>query len=356
MDKKLFSLGLFDVVSLGLLVWVAVELGAVRGSDWEHYQVQVDDASGLVPGNAIKSAGVEIGRVAEVSLARAEDGGPIAQLALEFRPGTTIFSDAIVSVQPKSLLGEKFLDLRQGTDPEATPLEPGAQLKLGESSVDVADLFNLARPVIHSEEDLYPHVVELTKRLNHVLGALDTEDKEKLRDELSSIGDKVDAVLGNTERLTSLGRSVVEENREDLRSIVASSESILKNPKLSRIVDRGDRILAIVEDRVPKISDRMERVLDKGERVLDALDTAKIDRILDDTAVITANTVQITDEFKPIAKVTRALVKDLAVLAKRGAALSEKTVRTFLQAEGVRIFFSKPSRELRGKIDRAATK
>jgi len=356
MDKKLFSLGAFVVVSLGLLMWVAVELGAVRGSDWAHYQVQVNDASGLVSGNAVKSAGVEIGRVSGVELVRDAEGGPMAELALEFRPGTMILSDATVSVQPKSLLGEKFLDLRQGFDAGATPLEPGAQLPVGEDSVDVADLFNLARPVIYSEEALYPHVVELTKRLNHVLGALETDDKEKLAAELSSIGDKVGAVLGNTEKLTSLGREVVEENREDLRSIVASSEALLSNPKLGRILDRSDRILAVVEDRVPKISDRMERVLDKSERILDAIDPNKVKKVVDDSAVVSGNLIKVTEDLKPIADVSRGLVKNLAIMAKRGASLTEKTVRTFLQAEGVRIFFSKPSRELRGKIDSASTK
>jgi ABC-type transporter Mla subunit MlaD len=356
MKTKLVSLGLFVVLSLGLFAWLAFQLGALRGANWERYRVELHDASGLVPGNAIKSAGVEIGRVHSVKLIRDEKGAPMAELELEFRPGTTILSDALVSVQPRSLLGEKFLDLRQGGDPAASTLEPGAQLPTGERSVDFADLFNLARPVIYSEEELYPHLVELTKRLNHVLGALDTEDKEKLRDELSSIGDKVESVLDNTARLTSLGRDVVEENREDLRSIVASGEALLSNPKMRSVVDRSDRILAVLEDRVPKISDRMERVLDKGERLLDAVDAKKIDKIVDDTAIITANTAKITADFKPVAKASQSLVDNMAILAKRGASLTEKTLRTFLQAEGVRIYFSKPSREIRGKIDAAATK
>ncbi|MEZ4383088.1 MAG: MlaD family protein [Nannocystaceae bacterium] len=356
MKTKLVSLGLFVVLSLGLFAWLAFQLGALKGANWERYRVELHDASGLVPGNAIKSAGVEIGRVHSVTLIRDEHGAPRAELELEFRPGTTIMSDALVSVQPRSLLGEKFLDLRQGKDPAATALDPGAQLPTGERSVDFADLFNLARPVIYSEEELYPHLVELTKRLNQLLGTLDTDDSEKLRDELSSIGDKIGSVLDNTSRLTTLGREVVEENRDDLRSIVTNGEALLGNPKMRSVVERSDRILAILENRVPKISDRMERVLDKGERLLDAIDAKKLDKIVDDAAIVAANTAKITAELKPVAKASQSLVDNLAVLAKRGASLTEKTLRTFLQAEGVRIFLSKPSREIRGKIDGAATK
>ena len=107
---------------------------------------------------------------------------------------------------------------------------------------------------------------------------------------------------------------------------------------------------------MPKISDRMERVLDKSERILDAVDPAKVKKVVDDSAVISGNFKEVSADLKPIAEVSRGLVKNLAIMAKRGAALTEKTVRTFLQAEGVRIFFSKPSRELRGKINAASTK
>ena len=98
---------------------------------------------------------------------------------------------------------------------------------------------------------------------------------------------------------------VVVSNHEDLRSIVASGEALLSNPKMRSVVDRSDRILAVLEDRVPKISDRMERVLDKGERLLDAVDAKKIDKIVDDTAIITANTAKIISELRSVRKLTR---------------------------------------------------
>ncbi|MGB1275126.1 MAG: MlaD family protein, partial [Nannocystaceae bacterium] len=244
MDRKLFSLGLFVVVSLGLLVWLASQLGVIGTRAVDQYTVRLDNAAGLVTGNAIKSSGVEIGRVGSVTLVRdANTKRTMAEVNLNVNSGTPILSDAEVSVAPKSLLGEKFLDLEQGTHPGAKELTPGSQLPDGIKSVDVADIFDLARPLVESEEDLYPVVVELAKRLNHLVGALDPEDKAELKKSFSNLNTKVNSILDNTDTLTQNAVGMINENREELNAILDRTRELVERPELDSILKRGNHVL-----------------------------------------------------------------------------------------------------------------
>ncbi len=352
MDRKLFSLGLFVVVSLGLLVWLASQLGVIGARAVDRYTVRLDNAAGLVAGNAIKSSGVEIGRVADVTITRDDKTKKsMALVFLEIRRDTQILDDAVVSVAPKSLLGEKFLDLRQATHPQAKVLQPGSQLPDGEKSVDVSDIFDLARPVIESDEDLYPLVVELAKHLNHLLAALDPEDKEALREEFSSLGTKLNAILDNTNTLTENASALLKENSEELSDIIHRTQELVNRPELDSIIRRGNAVLFTVDTKLPPILDKVDGILVKTDALVERIDGKKIERIVTNTDALLVDAKDLTADFKRIGKHLEPLLINLKHLAKRAADLKESYVRQFMQVEGVRITV-RPDKDVKAKIDK----
>lgn len=352
MDRKLFSLGLFVVVSLALLVWLASQLGVIGARAVNHYTVRLDNAAGLVAGNAVKSAGVEIGRVGSVTLNRDEKTRKMMAIVdLQIHSGNDILDDAEVSVAPKSLLGEKFLDLRQATHPDAKLLEPGSQLPDGKKSVDVADIFDLARPVIDSDEDLYPLVVSLAKHLNHLFEALNPEDKEALRKEFSSIGDKLSAILANTETLTDNASKLLAENSEELTDIIERTQALVNRPELDSIIRRGNNVLFTVEKKLPPMLDKLDNLIDKTDKLVSRVDGKKVENIVANVEAITKDGKDLTADFKRISKHLEPLTKNLKLLAERAVKLKESYVRQFLQVEGVRVrMFGKEDKKFKKKV------
>ncbi|MCA9689744.1 MAG: MCE family protein [Myxococcales bacterium] len=349
MDKKLFSLGLFVVVSIGLLVAVAFEIGAFTGDAVDRYTVDINNAAGIVRGNAVKSAGVEIGRVADVGLT---EDGTRARLQLEIRQNTPIYSDATIAIQPVSLLGEKFVNIKQHVDKQAVVLEPGSALPEGEKSVDVSNLFDLARGVVYSEEALYPEVVELTKRLNRLAGTLETDDEEELRKNVKDLGKKINTILDNLEQLTATGTVILDENRKDLHAILETGRGLLEDPRIDRIIGRTENLTHTLNSRTPALLDRVESVLNKTDRLLDSVDARQIDRIVDDVEVVAENARKMTEDLKPVTARLDPLTRDLKVITGRASQITGRVIREFTQKEGMRIFVGSPKGDLKDKLQR----
>ena len=98
MDRKHIGLGLFVVVTLALLVWLAQSIGAIGGGGGALYTVRLAHAAGLVENNAVKIAGVNVGRIADISVDH-----DIAVLSLRIDDDIVLHDDAraIVRAMPK---------------------------------------------------------------------------------------------------------------------------------------------------------------------------------------------------------------------------------------------------------------
>ncbi|MCA9715584.1 MAG: MCE family protein [Myxococcales bacterium] len=349
MDKKFFSLGLFVVVSLGLLVAVAFKIGAFTNKRVDRYTVEINNAAGLVEGNSIKSAGVEIGHVGGVGLS---EDGRMALLELNIFTGTPIYDDASVSVQPISLLGEKFVNIEQHFKPDATVLAPGSKLPEGVKSVDVANLFDLARNVVYSEDDLYPEVVQLTKRMNALVGALEAEDDEQLKKRLSTLGDKIESVMSNVEKLSGVGSQILEQNQEGMNKIVESGSALLADPRIPRIIGRVDSITTTLDTRLPRLFNKADAIAEKAERLIDTVDPNDIDRIVNDAGAVASNIRKMTEDLKPVTRRLDPIAHNIEIITGRATKITGKVLRKFLQVEGVKVNFTAPRGELKRSLQR----
>jgi hypothetical protein len=114
MNTRHLTLGTFVLVTLGAFGWLAMQLGlGDRGGT--HYLVRTPDAAGLVEGNAVRIAGVDVGKVDRIHVE-----GNVAVIDIRIRKDTTVFADACAAVHIKGMLGEKYLGIDQAA--EGTPM------------------------------------------------------------------------------------------------------------------------------------------------------------------------------------------------------------------------------------------
>ena len=134
--------GLVGLAVLGAMVFAAFhvdDLPIIGGGTG--YSAAFRDASGLAPGNEVRVAGVKVGKVTGISLARS---GAQAYVRVDFRiddHGLRIGRDTEAAIQIKTVLGQKYLSLA----PAGTrPLRAGGQIPLGHtaSPLDVVDAVN----------------------------------------------------------------------------------------------------------------------------------------------------------------------------------------------------------------------
>ncbi len=135
--KKIEMLvGIFVLIGVGCIAWLAIELGGVGGVGTKGYALTAifEDAGGVRKGSDVLLAGVPVGQVESVVLKDNEE----AKMTLMIHTGVQITSDATVSIRTKGLIGEKYVRINQGAEEDF--LQPGDEFEDTESPLNLEDL------------------------------------------------------------------------------------------------------------------------------------------------------------------------------------------------------------------------
>lgn len=103
-------------------------------------KAQIKDVKGLRVGSPVWFSGIEVGSVKKITLDPA--CGTVVTLALNEENLPFIKKDTVASVLTIGLLGDKYIELSQGS-PEAGPLQPGEVIK-GATQLDMKDMLDIA--------------------------------------------------------------------------------------------------------------------------------------------------------------------------------------------------------------------
>ncbi len=129
------AVGLFLLIGIMSLAYISIKLGkleVIGGSGYTIY-AEFEKAGGIKPGAIVEIAGVEVGKVANVSL-----NNYAALLALQLDPSVKIQEDAIASIKTKGLIGEKYVQIAPGGSERVIP--PGGKIRDTESAIDIEEL------------------------------------------------------------------------------------------------------------------------------------------------------------------------------------------------------------------------
>jgi len=131
------SVGAFMVVGLLAVAYLTLNLGGLElfGGDYYKVHARFDSVSGLKSGARVEIAGVQVGKVAKISLA---DDQALVVLAL--KPEVKIGSDVFASVKTQGIIGDKYVQLTPGADDDY--LQDGGEITETESAVDLESLIS----------------------------------------------------------------------------------------------------------------------------------------------------------------------------------------------------------------------
>ena len=132
--------GLFMVIGLGALTILALKVGntgSFSGSETYRLTATFTNIGGLKPRAAVKSAGVLVGRVAEITF---DNEKFMAQVTMNIETRYKFPKDSSASILTAGLLGEQYVGLEGGAD-EAL-LAGGDAIKLTQSAVVLEKLIS----------------------------------------------------------------------------------------------------------------------------------------------------------------------------------------------------------------------
>ncbi len=132
------------LVTLGVCAAAVLLAGAsTERPDGKRYQVEFDNAFGLVKGGDFQVGGVTAGRSGDIRVVKREGEAPKAVVTVEVteRGFDDFRKDATCDIKPQSLIGEYFVDCQPGSSPERLP-EGGTVPVEQTTSTIPADLVN----------------------------------------------------------------------------------------------------------------------------------------------------------------------------------------------------------------------
>ena len=132
-----FFVGLFMAIGILCLAFLSIRIARNELFAADGYEVQAvfSNCNGLRTGSAIMIAGVEIGRVKQITLQDYE-----AKVVLMLQPGVGLQKDAIASIKTKGLIGEKYIEIAPGAADQMIPA--GGTLHGTEPAMDLEGLIS----------------------------------------------------------------------------------------------------------------------------------------------------------------------------------------------------------------------
>ncbi len=203
-----FRVGLFVVISLGLLFFLVVKAGDFYLKPGYTIRFLFSTINGIDMGSPVLLAGVNIGEVKEVHVVRSPEGQTQAEILAWVQEGAVIEPDSEVRVSSLGLLGEKYIEILPGTAGSAGVGSGGTVL--GKPSVGLEKLADAGSRLVTKLEFTADNI-------NQVIA--DPEFKKALK------GSFVNADVA-FEKVDKLSTNFLEAS-EDLKDAIKSARIIL---------------------------------------------------------------------------------------------------------------------------------
>ena len=164
--RQLLKLGLYSVLCLAVLAGLVARIGNVDFfSDDAAYAAAMPDVTGLQVNDAVKVAGVDVGKVTGISLK-----GTDAKLTFDLQTKHRVAKDARFAIRYQNLTGQRYIDIQQST---LTPAQK-ADLRAPGSTIDTGHTVHAGSwPTLLVWAIVGPIVGRLLKQLSLSIAARD---------------------------------------------------------------------------------------------------------------------------------------------------------------------------------------
>ncbi len=272
------KVGLLVVTVAALIAYMSMQVNegpAMMGRKHEAWFI-MKDASGLVKGSQVKSAGIPVGVIKKISL---QDGQ--ARVDLSMKPEFPLYVSAAVEIRSQGILGDMHVALTPGS-PEDPPLPDGGQILNVKTTGNLDNVVAQVGDIATSLKETAVALREATSENGtnkHILGRI-VQNIEALTKDLSEITSanktKIGKIVDQVDRVTaSLDDLLNDEGNESLKAqmkrTMSRLDSAVKNfDEITGKINRGEGTIG----RLVNDEDTVEELNTAIEGVNNLLDTA----------------------------------------------------------------------------------
>lgn len=287
----------FAAVCVAFAAWLVVTIGNIAlFEERVTYEAVFADATGLVPNDAVKVAGVEVGKVESITVER---GNAVVRFSL--RDDIDLGEDSTIGVRWRNLLGLRYLYVYPAGQGE---LQPGHRFPLARTMA-VADFGLLMQRLVPVQRALEPEVGNVVVRaLNEAIA----NREDRIQRLIADAGNLTNTLADRDEQIAR-----VLENGAELARAYADREQALRD-----FLDR----FANVSETIAERNDELERIL------VDVADAqTELSRFLEENDEEIEGTVDGLDEITTVLSVNRSNLEDILTHLGRGLAFYHRTSR-----------------------------
>ena len=252
-----FRVGVFTLLGLAatsFAVFVVSPDLFERDSKNSYYTI-LADASGILPKTHVKTNGVNVGKVKKVSL-----DNNATKVVFEIRDDVKIPKGSRIEIRTVGFLGDRFLEIKRTDDLSKGFVAPGEIVPREEDAADLQEVIALVGSIAKD-------IKKVTKSLAGVLG--DEKGERSIQN-----------IVDNIEDLTREAKDILQENRGDVRTLVANLKDF--SASANEILDaenkeRIDKILANFDDSMVEVKGATQNInlisekIEKGEGTIGRL-------------------------------------------------------------------------------------
>jgi phospholipid/cholesterol/gamma-HCH transport system substrate-binding protein len=201
MTRRLFGDRFLGVVFIGLLVlgvWMINAIFTQKFVSFDKVTLDTDTIGLQLPSRAdVKVRGVIVGQVLE---AKSEANGAVLTLGIKPEKIGEIPDNVTASILPKTLFGEKYVELVVPSDANSTALASGDRITQTQLPIEVEKVLNDIYPLLRAVQP-----AELNYTLNAIAGALEGRGND--------IGENIETFDSYLKRLNPQIPAMVEDLR-----------------------------------------------------------------------------------------------------------------------------------------------
>jgi phospholipid/cholesterol/gamma-HCH transport system substrate-binding protein len=297
MRRVTTKLAVFTVFTIIITFWLASVIGKLSPFD-DTYEIKAvfTDSTGVLNGDAVKIAGVPVGKVTSFEV----DGGE-AIVTMEIAADVELPKNSIADIKFLNLLGQRVINILQPSEPSSEKLAEGDTIPVQNTrpALDLSVVFNNLRPLIQSTN---PDDINTVARA--ILDVFKGREGDFAKI-LGNVGELTSTLANRDQRLARLVEDL------DKVSGILNDESASVRTSL----DEFSSFMGKLADLTPELESAVDKLTTASEKFggVVSRNRANLDQELDDLATL-LNIVN--ENLGPLDRVARNLKEVLLATAR----------------------------------------
>ena len=259
---SLIKLVVFIVVTVLATGLLAATIGNLRFGGTTSYEALFTDATGLLKGDDVRIAGVRVGEVDGVAVARQGDRS-VARVTFNVDSDRPVAVSTRAQIRYRNLVGQRYVALSEGAGSGRALTEHGTiPLRQTQPALDLTVLFNGFKPLFAAlnPQDVNAFAMEIIKTLQGEAG-----DVNSLLGHTASLTSTLadrDAVIGRTIDNLNAVLGTVDERGKQLSTLISELQRFVSGlatdraaigASLTNIANLADATAGLVKEGRPAI-------------------------------------------------------------------------------------------------------